>query len=236
MSNIDDQFLSDESWVDVDSNQLESDPLIPWGDINVEDIPIDIKYGPNSNSSYTSQDMLWVEDKMDFQNDKHSNSDSTSDSTSDKNCSSPISDDSVSVLCIEEAPELVFNPLLNAERIYAAQKLCIKLRTNNKALCYKGTGLIFKHKPVVTISAKGDGACLFYTFSFLLAGTDTYAQIIRHVICNYISALSNYTKIKEHMPSMYTSGQDYVLNSNMQSLYRWGTDMEILVFFTVNRP
>ena len=160
MLNIDDQFSSNESLVDVDSNQLESNPLNPWGDMNVEDIPTDIKYRPNSNSSYTSHDTLWVEDKMDFQNDKHSNSDSTSDSTLDKNCSSPKSDDSVSVSCIEEAPELLFNPLSNAERIYTAQKLCIKLRTNDEVLCYEGTGLIFKYKPVVTISAKGNGACL----------------------------------------------------------------------------
>ena len=43
MSNIDQQFSSDESWVDVDSNQFERDPLNPWGDMDVEDIPIDIK-------------------------------------------------------------------------------------------------------------------------------------------------------------------------------------------------
>ena len=102
--------------------------------MNVEDIPIGIKYGPNSNSSYTSHDMLWVEDKVDFQNDKYSNSDSTSDSTLDENCTSPKSDDSVSVSHREEAPELIFNPLSNAERIYAAQTHCIKLRTNDRAL------------------------------------------------------------------------------------------------------
>ena len=38
MSNIDNQFSSDESWVDVDSNQLESNPLNPWGDMNVENM------------------------------------------------------------------------------------------------------------------------------------------------------------------------------------------------------
>ena len=153
MSNIDDQFLSNKSWVDVDSNQSESDPPNPWGDINVEDIPIDIKDGPNLDSSYTSHDMVGVDNKMDIQIHNHSNSDSTSDSSLDENCSSPKSDDSVSVSCIEEAPELVFNPLSNSERIYTAQKLCIKLRTNDKAWCYKGIGLIFKCKPVVTISA-----------------------------------------------------------------------------------
>ena len=60
MLNIDDQFSSNESLVDVDSNQLESNPLNPWGDMNVEDIPTDIKYRPNSNSSYTSHVTLWV--------------------------------------------------------------------------------------------------------------------------------------------------------------------------------
>ena len=36
--------------------------------------------------------------------------------------------------------------------------------------------------------------------------------------------------MKEHLPSIYTSGQDYVLNLNMQSPFHWGTDTEVLVF------
>ena len=43
MSNIDKQFSSDESLVDVDSNQSKPNPLNPWGDMNVQDIPMDIK-------------------------------------------------------------------------------------------------------------------------------------------------------------------------------------------------
>ena len=169
--------------VDVDSNQSEPNPINPWGDMNIQDIPMDIKYAPDSNSCPTSHE---IEEKMDVQNHIHPNLDSTSDSTSDKNYSSSSSDYSVLVSCVEEALDVVFNPLLNTERINAAQKFCIKLQTNNKALAYKGTSLIFKQKPVVTISAKGDGACLFNSFSILLAGADIYAQIIRHVICNYI--------------------------------------------------
>ena len=92
MSNIDKQFLSDESLVDVDSNQSKLNSLNPWGDMNVQDIPMGIKYAPDSNSCPTSHE---IEEKMDVQNHIHSNSDSTSDSRSDENCSSSSSDYSV---------------------------------------------------------------------------------------------------------------------------------------------
>ena len=46
--------------------------------------------------------------------------------------------------------------------------------------------------------------------SLLLCGTDVYSQIIRHVICNYISAQENYSKLNEHIPPQYSSGKEYV--------------------------
>ena len=92
ISNIGKQFLSDESLVDVDNNQSKLNSLNPWGDMNVQDIPMDIKYMQNSNSCPTSHE---IEEKMDVQNHIHSNSDSTSDSRSDENCSSSSSDYSV---------------------------------------------------------------------------------------------------------------------------------------------
>ena len=124
MSNIDKHFSSDESLVDVDSNQSEPNPFNPQHDMNVQDIPMDIKYAPDSNSCPTSHE---IEGKMDVPNHIHSNSDSTSDSTSDKNCSSSSSNYSVLVSRVEEAPDVVLNPLSNTERINAAQKFCIKL-------------------------------------------------------------------------------------------------------------
>ena len=57
MSNTDKQYLSDESLVDVDSNQSEPNPLNPWGNMNVQDIPMDIKYVPDSNSCPTSYEI-----------------------------------------------------------------------------------------------------------------------------------------------------------------------------------
>ena len=46
--------------------------------------------------------------------------------------------------------------------------------------------------------------------SLLLCGSDIYSQIIRHVICNYISEAENYSKLKQHIPSQYSSRKDYV--------------------------
>ena len=46
--------------------------------------------------------------------------------------------------------------------------------------------------------------------SLLLCGTNVYSQIIRHVICNYISVLENDSKLNEHIPPQYSSGKDYV--------------------------
>ena len=66
--------------------------------------------------------------------------------------------------------------------------------------------------------------------SLLLCGTDVYSQIIRHVICNYINAPENYSKLNQHIPSQYSSGKDYVEKTNMHNSYVWGTDLEVFVF------
>ena len=90
--------------------------------------------------------------------------------------------------------------------------------------------MVIKHRPVVTIAAKPNGACLFNSMSLLLCGTDVYSQIIRHVICNYISAPENYSKLNEHIPLQYSREEDYVEKKNMHDSYVWGTDLEVFVF------
>ena len=89
---------------------------------------------------------------------------------------------------------------------------------------------MFKHRPVVTIAAKPNGTCLFNGMSLLLCGTDVYSQMIRHVICNYINAPENYSKLNQHIPSQYSSGKDYVEKTNIRNSYVWGTDLEVFVF------
>ena len=110
----------------------------------------------------------------------------------------------------EKPPDVVFSPLSNIERLNSAKKFHIKLRPSDHTIHFKGIGLVFKHRPVVTIAAKPNGACLFNSMSLLLCGTDMYSQITRHVICNYISQPQNYSKLQQHIPSQYSSSKDYV--------------------------
>ena len=115
------------------------------------------------------------------------------------------------VIVKEEQPaDVVFSPLSNIECLNAAKKFYIKLRPSDHTIHFKGIGLVFKHRPVVTIAAKPNGACLFNSMSLLLCGTDMYSQIIRHVICNYISQPQNYSKLQQHIPQQYSSGKDFV--------------------------
>ena len=130
----------------------------------------------------------------------------------------------------EKFPDVVFSPLSNIEHLNSAKKLYIKVRPSEHTIQFKGIGLVFKHRPVVTIAAKSNGACLFNSMSLLLYGTDVYSQIIRHVICNYISAPENYSKLQQHIPPKYSSGKDYAEKKNMQNSFVWGTDLEVCVF------
>ena len=167
MQSNDMPFSSDESVLDVGMDDYVQDNhkiFNPWGDMNVNDIPLDIDTDSSTNTE-------------------------------------PV---------IEKPPDVVFTPLSNTEHLNSAKKFYIKLRPSGHTIHFKGIGLVFKHRPVVTIAAKPNGACLFNSMLLLLCGTDVYSQIIRHVICNYISQSQNYSKLQQHIPPQYSSGKDYV--------------------------
>ena len=63
------------------------------------------------------------------------------------------------VIVKAEKPPDVFSPLSNIERLNSAKKFYIKLRPSDHTIHFKGIGLVFKHRPVVTIAAKPNGAC-----------------------------------------------------------------------------
>ena len=94
--------------------------------------------------------------------------------------------------------------------------------------------LVFRHRPLVTIATKPSDASLFNSMSLLLCGTDMYSQIIRHVICNYISEPQNYSKLQQHIPPQYSSGKDYVEKKNMQNSFVCGIDLEVYVFCLIS--
>ena len=118
----------------------------------------------------------------------------------------------------KQAPDVVFNPLSNIEHLNTATKFYIKLRPSDHTIHFEGIGLVFKHRPFVTIAAKPNGAYLFNSMLLLLCGTDMYSQIIRHVICNYISQPQNYSKLQQHIPLQYASGKDYVRKKYAEQL------------------
>ena len=98
---------------------------------------------------------------------------------------SSFSSSSPTITCVEKSPDAIFSPLSNTECLNAAKKFHVKLQPSDHIVSYRGIGLVFKHKPLVTVSAKPDGACLFNSISLLLSGSEGNSQIIRHVICNY---------------------------------------------------
>ena len=178
------------------------------GDMDVQEIPLDIKH-----------------EELDVMSDNTSiNSSSSSSSIS----GSPI------ITGVEKAPDVIFSPLSNINRLNAAKKFHIKLRPSGHIVSHRGIGFVFKHKPVVTVSAKPDGACLFNSISLLLSGSDVYSHVIQHVICNYICAKENQNKLAQHIPRLYTSGKEYVEKERMQNCFTWGTDLEIVVLSQIS--
>ena len=75
----------------------------------------------------------------------------------------------------ENAPDIIFSLLSNIECLNSAKKFYIKLRPSEHTIHFKGIGLVFKHRPDVTIAVKPYGACLFNSMSLLLCGTDVYS-------------------------------------------------------------
>ena len=102
---------------DVDNNNN------PWGYMDIQDIPLDIKHEvPETVSDNSSID-------------------------------SSFSSSSPTITCVEKGRDVIFSPLSNTEHLNAAKKFHVKLRLSDHIVSYRGIGLVFKHKPVVTVSA-----------------------------------------------------------------------------------
>ena len=159
-------FSSDESVIKVlsekhYSSHNDSDDIYcndidnknnPWGDMDIQEIPLDIKH-----------------EELDVMSDNASINSSSSSSSSS---GSPI------ITGVEKAPGVIFSPLSNIDCLNAAKKFHIKMRPSDHIVSHRGIGFVFKHKPVVTVSAKPDGACLFNSIPLLLSGSDVYSHVI----------------------------------------------------------
>ena len=136
---------------DVDCNDIDNKNN-PWGNMDVQEIPLDMK---------------------------HEELDGMSDYTSINSSSSSSSSSGSSIITgIEKGPDVILSPLSNIDRLNTAKKFHIKLRPSDHIVSHRGIGFVFKHKPVVTVSANPDGACLFNSISLLLSETDVYSYVI----------------------------------------------------------
>ena len=97
-----------------------------------------------------------------------------------------------------------------------------------------GVSKLCPYPPVIKQTAKLNGACLFNSFSMLLAGRDTYSTIIHHVVCNYISNPVKYKWLQMYLAPKYKSGKDYVVASSMCNVTTWGTEVEIIVLAQIS--
>ena len=165
--------LDDSETIDVGNERAEA-VLNPWGDLNVDEIPIEIV------------------------DDLHQTGDSD-----------------LTIVGEESQNEHQFIPLNNDDHKQVGLKFGLALNNTNHLLHFKGVGKQLPNPPVVTISAKLDGGCLFNSLSILLSGRDVYAVILHHVLCNYIANPVKYTSLKAYIPQTYKSGKEYIVTTNM---------------------
>ena len=122
-------------------------------------------------------------------------------------------DETIIVTHTSEAEWFKFNPLTDEDRHVAALKFSLIINGKSHPIHNKGIGMDLNSPPTVTITAHGNGACLFNSMSLLLCGRDTYSAIIRHVICNYIDNPVKHVFLKPFMPEKYQTGKQYTTST-----------------------
>ena len=179
---------------DLSTPKSPSSPITnPWGDMDIDDIPIQL-----------------VDDLI-FSGDEESS-------------------EGLQIIKNSKAPPIVYNPLTTDERRVAAHKFNLVINGGSHPVKYSGVGNQCPCPPMITKSARGDGACLFNSFSMLLSGRETYSAIIRHVLCNYISNPIKHKWLQSYLPSPFKNGKEYILKTNMRNFSTWGTEVEIVAF------
>ena len=100
---------------DVDCNDIHNKNN-PWGDMDVQEIPLDIKH-----------------EDLDVMSDNTSINSSSSSSSSS---GSPI------ITGVEKGPDVIFSPLSNIDHLNAAKKFHIKLQPSDHIVSHRGIGFV----------------------------------------------------------------------------------------------
>ena len=128
---------------------------------------------------------------------------------------------------VKPADKVFFWPLRCLERILAGSRLYIKIHSDDRNVMFNGMEHEFIRCPACTITASGDGSCLFNSISLFLTGKEYYSATICHVICNYISCEDHKDRLALHILSKYKNGKEYIECSGMRSHNVSATDVEI---------
>ena len=83
-------------------------------------------------------------------------------------------------------------------------------------------------KPLKTALIRGDGNCLFRTFSHVLFGVQTHYNNVRNTLVNYIRENEAIMKQATSRPV-----NQYLCESNMSKDKTWGTEVEIFAFASI---
>ena len=182
----------DSSTCTIDVGTEALSPVIPWGNMDVQDIPIEI-----------------VDHFSDLE-------------------------ESVHIVDSMHKSLVYFKPLTDEDRQICALKFNIVINANSHPVKFTGIGKLCPYPPLITQEAKPNGACLFNSFSMLLAGRNTYSAIIHHIVCNYISNPVKYKWLQTYLAPKYKSGKDYVVASGMCNFTTWGTEVEIIALAQIS--
>ena len=147
-------------------------------------------------------------------------------------------DDSVRVCSskvVKPTDKVFFWPLQHLERISAGSRLYIKIHSDDRNVMFNGVGHEFVRHPACTITASGDGSCLFNSISLFLTGKEYYSATIHHVICYYISCEDNKDRLALHILSKYKNGKEYIECSGIRSHNVWATDVEIYALAQITK-
>ena len=139
-------------------------------------------------------------------------------------------DSELTITLQEKSEEPRYLPLNEEDCRIVGLKFGLTLNRTDHNLKFVGVGNVLPKPPVVTVSARGDGACFFNSMSILLSGRDIYSSILQHVLCNYISNPVKYPFLKSYIPPIYKSGREYIVTTNMHNFCSWATEVEIFAF------
>ena len=84
-------------------------------------------------------------------------------------------------------------------------------------------------RPLAVKRIGGDGNCLFRCLSYVLTGSQEQYHEVRTKICDHLVTIAHFM-LEHHLPSRFTSIDQYFEETHMNRNYVWGSEIEMLTF------